>query len=191
MIEVEVKLPLYRRSLTEMALRDQGFEPGDLIRESDLYFNSDFHDFIKTDEALRIRTCENLSQRTCDTFLTYKGRKLDTVSMTRKELETRIEDGEVGVEIIKSLGYDKTFPVNKLRQLYHKGPMTACVDQVENLGSFLELEILVKDESENEAALEKIQDILESLGSTMRETTRVSYLGMLMKKSGKKLEEFL
>ena len=184
MIEVEVKLPLYRRSLTEKALLNLGFEAGDLVRESDLYFNSDFHDFIKRDEALRIRTCENLTQRTCQVFLTYKGRKLDSVSMTRKELETSIGDGKIGMEILKSLGYDKTFPVNKLRQLYHKDHITACVDQVEKLGSFLELEVLIDQESERERALEQIREILEAAGSSMDETTRVSYLGMLMRKSG-------
>ena len=184
MIEVEVKLPLYRRSLTEKALLNLGFEAGDLVRESDLYFNSDFHDFIKRDEALRIRTCENLTKRTCQVFLTYKGRKLDSVSMTRKELETSIGDGKIGMEILKSLGYDKTFPVNKLRQLYHKDHITACVDQVEKLGSFLELEVLIDQESERERALEQIREILEAAGSSMDETTRVSYLGMLMRKSG-------
>ncbi|MFQ9748889.1 MAG: class IV adenylate cyclase [Anaerobutyricum soehngenii] len=72
-----------------------------------------------------------------------KGRKLDTVSTTRKELETRIDDAETTREILISLGYKRLYPVTKLRQYYHKGMMTACVDQVEGLGSFLELEILV------------------------------------------------
>ena len=59
MIEVEIKLPLFRRSITERALTDCGFKAGNLVKESDFYFTSDFHDFMKTDEALRIRTCEN------------------------------------------------------------------------------------------------------------------------------------
>ena len=56
MIEVEIKLPLFRRSITERALTDCGFKAGNLVKESDFYFTSDFHDFMKTDEALRIRT---------------------------------------------------------------------------------------------------------------------------------------
>ena len=92
MIEVEIKLPLFRRSITERALTDCGFKAGNLVKESDFYFTSDFHDFMKTDEALRIRTCENFTTRETTSFLTYKGAKLDTVSTTRKELETRIEE---------------------------------------------------------------------------------------------------
>lgn len=143
MIEVEIKLPLFRRSVTERTLTAFGFKPGNLVKESDFYFTSDFHDFMKTDEALRIRTCDNFNTRETASFLTYKGAKLDTVSTTRKELETRIDDAETTREILISLGYKRLYPVTKLRQYYHKGMMTACVDQVEGLGSFLELEILV------------------------------------------------
>ena len=181
MIEVEVKLPLYRRSLTEKALVEQGFEAGDLIRESDLYFNSDFHDFIKSDEALRVRTSENLTRRTVDSTLTFKGKKMDSVSMTRRELETRVEDGKATVEIFKALGYTSLFSVNKLRQIYRKDDVTACVDQVEGLGSFLELEIIVEDENRREEALCRIKTILKEIGSDISETTRRSYLSMLMK----------
>ena len=100
MIEVEIKLPLFRRSITERALTDCGFKAGNLVKESDFYFTSDFHDFMKTDEALRIRTCENFTTRETTSFLTYKGAKLDTVSTTRKELETRIEDADIAREIL-------------------------------------------------------------------------------------------
>lgn len=103
MIEVEIKLPLFRRSVTERTLTEFGFEPGNLVKESDFYFTSDFHDFMKTDEALRIRTCDNFNTRETASFLTYKGAKLDTVSTTRKELETRIDDAETTREILISL----------------------------------------------------------------------------------------
>lgn len=176
MIEVEIKLPLFRRSITERALTDCGFKAGNLVKESDFYFTSDFHDFMKTDEALRIRTCENFTTRETTSFLT------DTVSTTRKELETRIEDADIAREILISLGYKKLYPVTKLRQYYHKGRMTACVDQVESLGSFLELEILVDSPEQKESALQSIEALLLDMGSSLKETTRKSYLSMLLSK---------
>ena len=115
-------------------------------------------------------------------FLTYKGAKLDTVSTTRKELETRIEDADIAREILISLGYKKLYPVTKLRQYYHKGRMTACVDQVESLGSFLELEILVDSPEQKESALQSIEALLLDMGSSLKETTRKSYLSMLLSK---------
>lgn len=183
MIEVEIKLPLFRRSITERALADYGFLAGHLVKESDLYFTSDFHDFMKTDEALRIRTCEDLTLRTSVSFLTYKGAKLDTVSSAREELETEIADADAGRQILTALGYRGLYPVKKLRQYYHKENVTACVDQVEGLGSFLELEILVETEAERPAALAHIEDILAALGSSLSETTRKSYLALLLAKA--------
>ena len=190
MIEVELKLPIYKRSATEAALVREGFTPGDLIREYDLYFSGSAKDFIKSDEALRIRNSENLHKRTSKSFLTYKGRKLDQVSMTRKELETGIEDAGTAAEILAALGYEKQFPVSKLRQYYHRDDVTACVDQVEGLGSFLELELLVpeagcptdtgRESMTREKALSKLAHILSRLGYSMEETTCRSYLSMIM-----------
>lgn len=185
MIEVEVKLPVFRRPVIEQGLRRLGFIPGHLIKESDTYFTSDFHDFMGTDEALRIRESENLSNTRAVSFLTYKGPKLDSVSNTRKELETEVADGGVCRNILLSLGYRELAPVRKLRQYYHLENITACVDQVEGLGSFLELEMLVEQESERPDALKKIEAILHDLDCRMEDTTRYSYLFMLQKQQEK------
>ncbi|MDO4975957.1 MAG: class IV adenylate cyclase [Eubacteriales bacterium] len=184
MIEVEVKLPLFRRSITERALAQCGFVAGDLIQESDIYYTSDFRDFMARDEALRIRQSDNLTKITSRSILTFKGPKMDQVSMTRKELETVVESPEECRAILVSLGYKPLFPVNKLRQYYHKDNITACVDQVSELGSFLELEILVEDESMREDALKKIEDILSDLDLSLKESTTRSYLCMLQRKAG-------
>ncbi|MCD8019390.1 MAG: class IV adenylate cyclase [Clostridiales bacterium] len=179
MIEVEIKLPVHRRSTIEHGLTELGFAAGHLIRESDTYFTSAFHDFMQTDEALRIRESEDYTTASATASLTYKGPKLDTVSTTRKELETVIENATVCRDILRSLGYKELAPVRKLRQYYHLDDVTACVDQVEELGSFLELEIIVDSEILRKEALHRIENILESLGCSMSETTRYSYLYML------------
>ena len=53
------------------------------------------------------------------------------------------------------------------------------MDQVEGLGSFLELEILVETEEQRPEALKKIETILHDLDYSLRETTRYSYLYMI------------
>lgn len=185
MIEVEIKLPIYRRAFIEQGLVRLGFLPGDLIKESDTYFTSTFHDFMGNDEALRIRESENFSKTRAVSFLTYKGPKLDTVSNTRQELETIVEDGQICRNILLSLGYHELSPVRKLRQYYHRDSITACVDQVEHLGSFLELEMLVEKEEDRPDALQKIEAILHDLDCRMEETTRYSYLFMLQQQQHK------
>lgn len=182
MIEVEIKLPVMSRENVGQQLVSLGFSEGELVKESDLYFNGEIHDFKRTDEALRIRKCENLTTGESTSVITYKGPKLDHVSMTRRELETGVENADVCYEIFRSIGFRQVFPVNKLRQYYHSGHMTACLDVVENLGDFLELEVIVPDEKDREGALQQIEYILEKMGRSMKETVRISYLSMLQKK---------
>ena len=92
-------------------------------------------------------------------------------------------DGDVCRDILLSLGYRELSPVRKLRQYYHRDTLTACVDQVEGLGSFLELEMLVDTEEERPQALNQIESLLQELDCRMEETTRYSYLFMLQQKS--------
>ena len=66
-----------------------------------------------------------------------------------------------------------------MRKHFQKDEITACVDSVKNLGDFLELEWIVSEEKEREAALGELEKILKMLGYSMTDTTRKSYLSML------------
>lgn len=182
MIEVEVKVAVNDKKQLEEQLLKIGFEKGDSLKESDYYFDNEGNHIRKNDTALRVRNCENMTTNKSESFLTFKGPKMDKVSMTRKELETKIENAEIGIEILKSLGYTQIYPVVKQRQYFYRGQVTACVDQVEGLGDFLELEVIVKQESEKETALERVMFLFEELGYPREVLLRRSYLSMLQDK---------
>lgn len=180
MIEVEVKVPVNDKFKIEEIILQLHFTKGNLVKETDFYFDNEAGNFRKGDKALRIRECENLTQNTKEAFMTYKGPKMDNISMTRKELEIKIDDAKTGKDILENLGFVPVHPVIKLRQYFHKDDMTACLDQVEGLGDFLELEVVVADECEKEGALEKLFTVLGELGYEKDEVVRTSYLSMLM-----------
>ncbi|MBQ7838918.1 MAG: class IV adenylate cyclase [Lachnospiraceae bacterium] len=179
MIEVEIKVSIKNKNQTEEKLQQIGFEKRDLVEESDVYFDKDRNALKSQDMALRIRSCKNLMTNTTENFMTYKGPKMDDISMTRKELEMKIENAEIGKEILRSLGYEWVYPVKKLRQYFCRNEMTACLDSVENLGEFLELEIVLPQENEKEAALNEIISLLRELGYEQGDIIRTSYLSML------------
>ena len=179
MIEVEIKVSIKNKNQTEEKLLQSGFEKGDLAEESDFYFDKDCNTLKSQDMALRIRSCKNLATNATEKFMTYKGPKMDNISMTRKELEMKIENVEIGKEILRSLGYDRVYPVKKLRQYFCQNGITACIDSVENLGEFLELEIIVLQENEKEAALDELISLLQQLGYEQGDIIRTSYLSML------------
>lgn len=187
-VEVEIKLKIRDGGVTALqnALLSQGFVPGNTVVESDLYYTSEHHDFVRLDEALRVRTIQTLQDgevTSVSSVLTYKGAKLDQRSMARKELETSVGDAAICDEILRSIGFSPVPPVRKKRQHFLKQDITACIDAVDGLGDYLELEIIVPSEDRREAALKRIETLLISLGYSMEDTTRTSYLSMLMQNS--------
>lgn len=137
--EIEIKLPLKNLKETLKFLTDQGFQETAQIQEKDTYFNSVYHDVKKRDEALRIRTSTDCRSGISKTQINFKGPKLDKISMSRMELETEVSDAEVLKNILIHLDFSPVASVMKMRKYMKCGRFTACLDQVEGLGDFLEL----------------------------------------------------
>lgn len=185
--EIEIKLPLKNLKETLEILTDQGFHETAEIREEDTYFNSVYHDVKKRDEALRIRTSTDCRSGVSKTQINFKEPKLDKISMSRMELETEVSDAEVLKSILVHLDFFTVASVMKTRKYLNRGRFTACLDQVEGLGAFLELEVIAEQESERKKILSKMEDLLAILGYHMSDTVQTSYLSMLQKKSNKNL----
>ena len=179
MIEVELKVPVNDREQLNDKLLKLGFVKGDRVKETDTYFDNQVNQIKNSDSALRVRSRENFTWNLSEHFMAYKGPKMDDVSMTRKEVEMQIADASVGKEILAALGYVKMYPVVKIRQYYSHNQVTACLDQVECLGDFLELEIVVSQEDEKQEALDTLVSLLQEIGYSSKETIRTSYLSML------------
>ena len=180
MIEVEVKLKIDNRNSVEEQLVAQGFELHKRLKETDTYFDGGLYGIKKSGQALRVRKTVDYMTGAEESELNFKGEKIDNISMARAEFETEVRDGDVAMKILEAIGFHKAEPrVVKERWLMSRGDVHACLDEVEGLGSFLELEILVENEESRPEALARIEEILMSLGYTMKDTTRVSYLGQL------------
>ena len=180
MIEVEIKVLVLDVFELVQQMKKIGFTESKSVKESDFYFDNESSQIKTCDAALRIRSCENLKDNTSEFFMTYKGPKMDRISMTRNELEMKIEDMDTAKDILMSLGYIRIYPVIKERKYFYMDQVTACLDQVENLGDFLELEIVVVNECEKEQALTKLLDLIKKLGYESKDLIRKSYLSMLL-----------
>ena len=186
MIEVEVKLPIPDPEEIKNRILEAGFKEQRFIEERDTYFDNACGDIRANGAALRVRETKDCRTGKKQAQINYKGKKLDTQTMTRRELETGVEDGAVCREILQAIGYSPAEPeVIKVRTMLQKDSVTACLDNVRGLGDFLELEILVEREEKKDAALGQIKDILNSLGYQVSDTVQTSYLSMLQRKADK------
>lgn len=188
MLEIEIKASLANidKHALLSALSAAGFVPGKVKEETDLYYNGIERDYRKTDEALRLRSSRTLSGSAgqadnAKAHITYKGSKVDSRSQTRPELETAIGELETMKAILEKLGFPVVMTVKKQRAYFHKGKVTVCLDEVECLGSFIELEQVedVSDEKK-EAVIDQLLSLLNSFGVPRENLLQKSYLELLM-----------
>lgn len=182
MLEVELKGALLpeQADVLPNVLAALHFAEQAAVQETDIYFNAPDRDFRKTDEALRLRTHKLLSEGKTQTLVTYKGAKLDAKSSTRRELETAVEDFETMLQLFCVLGYKPVFTVTKKRRSFTCGAKTVCLDSVDGLGNFMELEAVLPDGSDREAEAEELLTLLDTMGVSREALTRKSYLELLM-----------
>ncbi len=110
-----------------------------IAEEKDPYFNHPGRDFGETDEALRIRTVNS------DSVLTYKGPKISQNSKARIEKEVGVSNESVSYDILTLLGFTESGVVIKKSENYQLNGITICLDKVEKLGDFVELEQIGTD----------------------------------------------
>ena len=178
-LEIEQKFPVDSLDTARQALAAHGAKFETALNQVDLYFAHPSRDFGQTDEALRLR---RVGEENC---ITYKGPKLDLQTKTRQEIELPLAGGkrsfEESAELLKALGFHPTREVCKSRQpgviRWEGREVHLALDEVEGLGTYLELEI-VAEESLREAAKGCILSLAKKLG--LRQVERRGYLEMLL-----------
>jgi adenylate cyclase, class 2 len=179
--EVEQKFPLRNVAEVEQKLGELGATAHGAVKQSDRYYAHPSRDFSATDEALRIRRVGDLN------FITYKGPKVDQTTKTRRELEIRLppgSEGDVGFStLLEAVGFRPVADVKKVRRRldvpWRGRHVEAALDQVDEVGTFLELELRA-DESGLDAARELVTSLAKELGLSTSE--RRSYLELLLAK---------
>lgn len=170
MLEIEIKAPGDLKKVKEKLKRLDANRIGKKIQK-DIYYQAPHRDFKKTDEALRIRREDE------ETYLTYKGPKIDEETKTREEIEINLEDFGKMDSILESLGFKKSETVEKQRELYSLDEYKIALDKVEGLGEYIEIEIITDTEDKYEEKKDNALNILEKLVDS--KTITKSYLEML------------
>jgi len=169
-LEVEVKLRVpcdeLRRLLTSLSGRVNVTDP---VEERDVYYSHPCKDFSKSDEALRVRY---INGSPC--CLTYKGPRQGSQYKSRTEINVPLSgDPE---PILRALGFTKYVEVVKVRRYIELEKAEVTLDEVEELGCFIEVE--AKDGREVSVA-EALRE-LQVEGEVVTET----YAEMMARKKG-------
>jgi adenylate cyclase class 2 len=85
--------------------------------------------------------------------------------------------------ILSSLGFIPVATVSKKRKSFRVGDFFISLDEVRNLGHFIEVEIGAKDSRNYQEKVESIFKFMGKLGITRESSIRKSYLEMILEKN--------
>ena len=161
MREIEIKLRVKSLEDVESKLKEKECVLSEPISQHDVIYSlknstEEFESAKEGDVIIRIRHLKERAQ------LNLK--QQCSSEMDNLEYETDVNDAKETHKILETLGWHPVVEVKKIRRKGKLGEYEVCLDRVEELGDFIELEKLTEDNANPEEVKEELFKQLESLG---------------------------
>ncbi|MEA2701333.1 MAG: adenylate cyclase, class 2 [Candidatus Parcubacteria bacterium] len=182
MHEVEVKAALGDKQGFIAKLAERGCELLAEIAQDDTVYvreTGSLEVFLGNHEFLRLRVENN--SRTLFAFKKHRTRSNDPNSAPL-ELELAVDSREKMEQVLLLMGYQEAMRIKKRRRKGAYENWEVCIDEVEGLGTFVELEELVGDRTEAAGIQERMKAFLAELGIDVGSELRDRYDMLLLNK---------
>lgn len=175
MKEIEVKCRISDQALLKQRLSELGIVLSAPITQKDKVYFPKGIGFTGRAKAPALRIREN-NGRFLFTYKIPLANNLDKL-----EYESGIDNPEAVASICEQLGFELQMSINKIRRKAEYKGYEICVDDVEGLGSYIEVEKLSADE-DSEQIQNKIFTFMQTLGIQQEDRVFEGYNIMLFKK---------
>lgn len=161
MIEVEIRGKAKSLNSVRKTLKDVGATPKGKKKQVDKIFG---HPMFLDSQNMIIEGGLVARIRQVNTEI-----KLEFKEILRQsggiEIQAGLDSMEEGIKLLDKLKFNEAFTVAKERESYSYKEFTICLDEVEQLGSFVEIEkmISIDKKSEKDKARNECLDLLKSL----------------------------
>ncbi len=179
-LEVQTKYSLAESELQDLLnkLEKSGAKIRDSFSQVDEYLVVPGHDPKNVDELLRLRREEDRY------FITYKGpaeKEIEKFRVKPKidfELTPNISQEEVLKlrEVLQNFGYRPLEIITKQRKVYEVNGIEIAIDDVGEIGKFIEFRADTKEK------IEKLEELLENMGFSEKTRINEPYIELLRKK---------
>lgn len=178
MREIEIKLRVNNLEELEKKLAASGLVISKEVAQHDVvYSQSDPSIFTTPREGLLVMRIRNEDDIAKVTLKRQRTHELDN-----DEYETKVEDGEVMHQILLALGWKPEVEVKKTRKKGKLGDYEVCLDNVEGLGTFMELEKMTDDKnSDAEEIRKELFEAVKPFGLTEADEEKLGYDTQLFK----------
>ncbi len=181
-IEIEIKLPLENPKVLRDFLNKNAKLVSENVFQKDIYFvpvHRDFLGFQYPYEWLRLRESAKGSS------INYKHFHPENVEKTSHcdELETKVENIETIRKIFHSINMNEVAVVEKTRTTWMFETVEVVIDEVKDLGSYIELEAVSHFEDPHEAR-KFLYTILNKLNAKVKAEDLRGYPFRILEKKG-------
>lgn len=181
MREIEIKARVADKPALLSLFKDQGIEVSEPVTHHDRVFGSSVvYENDHSKPWLRIRT----QTRGNETKHMFTLKKSITNQMDSIEHETEVEDDEELEKIILHSGFTPYSDLIKTRQTAHQGEIEICIDTIEGLGDFIEVEKLTSEDVDYDTVAEELWAVLEGFGVKRADHVTDGYDVLMRKHDG-------
>ncbi|MCX6786422.1 MAG: class IV adenylate cyclase [Candidatus Kaiserbacteria bacterium] len=166
--EIEVKAKITDISTIVSKLGKIGCALSEPIIQDDYIFNQkgvDLNNHEHNTPVLRIR------EQNGKIFFTLKKNRSSELDCVEKEIE--VSDRNELKDIIELLGFEQTVEVHKRRRKGNYGNYEICLDEVQELGSFIEVEKM--SDEDGEKVQNELFEFLKMLGVNKEDRVSIGY----------------
>lgn len=156
----------------------------------DEYYYDPKRKTLKPDKNNQLSHCLRLRKKNKEYYITYK----DDVFQNGKwlysnEYETKIESIKILKQIFKKLGLKKFIEINNKKEIYLTDKYEIALENVKDLGLFLEVEYSTKDDISVVEVKNEIQDFINNLNIKVSDELTMGKPEMFMRTHNIKIEE--
>lgn len=178
MREIEVKARLGNRIGFLLAAKRYGIFFGEPVQQDDTIF-AHLDDKLAESDSM-VKDVVRLRKTAGKVLLTLKYRASDQ-SRDNHELETEVSSYQEMTKIFERMGWHEDIRINKHRQTAAFKGFELCVDALEGVGDFVEIEKLAKEEADAVSIQAEMWKILTSLGVAEEDRVHDGYYTLLRK----------
>jgi len=175
MREIEVKAWIRDREAIMNALTTIGCTFGDPVIQNDVIFQK--KNRVEDSPVARVRL-------TNDGTILFTVKKRGVNELASQEHEVTVSSAKELEKMLILLDQEEVVRINKKRISAHHDSYEICIDDVEDLGSFIEIEAMISDDDVAKAqeTQNTLFEFLLSLGISPEDRVTVGYNSLLLEK---------
>ncbi len=182
MKEIEVLVELHDE-ITNIKKKFEKFNYEGLKRVVDEYYYDPKRDALKPDKENQLSHCLRLRSKNDDYSITYKDDVFENGKwLYSNEYETKVESIIMMKKIFDRLGLVKFIEIDNKKEIYTYNDYEIVIEDVKDLGIFMEVEYCTNDNVDVKQVKEEIQNFINGLELNVSEELNMGKPEMYMKK---------